>query len=78
MLYTNVKAVLELELNAVEKFETMFQSAASWKSENVAAMKPLLKIMISGYGQSYAPVMRNTSLFDSTHPKISLYVEAVK
>jgi SAM-dependent methyltransferase len=32
----------------------------------------------SGYGQSAAPVMRNTALFDSTHPKWSLYVEARK
>lgn len=35
-------------------------------------------IFLSGYGQSFAPPMRNTGLFDSTHPKISLYMEAVK
>jgi predicted SAM-dependent methyltransferase len=33
---------------------------------------------LSGYGQSYSPAMRNTSLFDSTHPRISLYVEAAR
>lgn len=32
----------------------------------------------SGYGQSLFPPLRNTKLFDSTHPKISLYVEAIK
>ncbi len=32
----------------------------------------------SGYGQSVAPALRNTFLFDNTHPKISLYIEAVK
>lgn len=32
----------------------------------------------SGYGQSFSPVLRNTSLFDNTHPKISLYIEAIK
>jgi hypothetical protein len=32
----------------------------------------------SGYGQSASPVMRNTTLFDSTHPSWSLYVEARK
>lgn len=32
----------------------------------------------SGHGQSAAPVLRNTLLFDNTHPKISLYVEAIK
>jgi SAM-dependent methyltransferase len=32
----------------------------------------------SGYGQSASPVMRNTVLFDSTHPQMALFVEAVK
>jgi len=32
----------------------------------------------SGYGQSlYAP-LRDTNLFDNTHPKLSIYVEAIK
>lgn len=36
------------------------------------------KIYISGAGQSlYAP-MRDPYLFDSTHPKISLFIEAIK
>lgn len=35
-------------------------------------------ISLSGYGQSFSPVLRNTLIFDNTHPKISLYVEAVK
>jgi predicted SAM-dependent methyltransferase len=34
------------------------------------------KIYISGYGQSIAAVMRDLEYFDSTHPKISLYIEA--
>jgi len=33
---------------------------------------------VSGWGQSVFPPLRDTSLFDSTHPKISLYVEAIK
>lgn len=35
-------------------------------------------VSVSGYGQSQTPVLRNTNLFDSTHPKISLYIEAKK
>jgi len=35
-------------------------------------------IYVSGYGQSQSPVLRNTTLFDSTHPKISLYIETRK
>lgn len=31
----------------------------------------------SAYGQSHEPVLRDTRFFDSTHPGISLYVEAV-
>ena len=33
---------------------------------------------ISGWGQSVFPPLRDTNLFDDTHPKISLYVEAIK
>jgi ubiquinone/menaquinone biosynthesis C-methylase UbiE len=32
----------------------------------------------SGYGQSLFPPLRNISLFDNTHPKGSLYIEAIK
>lgn len=32
----------------------------------------------SGYGQSILPILRNTYLFDNTHPQISLYVETVR
>jgi hypothetical protein len=33
---------------------------------------------VSGWGQSVIPPLRDTNLFDNTHPKISLYVEALK
>ncbi|MFK7786360.1 MAG: methyltransferase domain-containing protein [Crocinitomicaceae bacterium] len=36
------------------------------------------KVYRSGYGQSHSPAMRDTDLFDNTHPKISFYVEAQK
>lgn len=36
------------------------------------------KICLSGYGQSFCPILRDISFFDNTHPKISLYVEAIK
>ena len=32
----------------------------------------------SGFGQSVSPILRNTLLFDSTHPQISIYMEAQK
>lgn len=35
-------------------------------------------IYVSGYGQSRLPILRDTELFDSTHPKISFYIEAIK
>ena len=35
-------------------------------------------VYVSGYQQSQSPVMRDNTLFDSTHPRISLYVEAIK
>ncbi len=36
------------------------------------------EIYQSGYGQSQFAPLRDTDYFDSTHPKISLYVEAIK
>lgn len=35
-------------------------------------------IYSSGYGQSHNRILRDTSLFDNTHPKISLYIESVR
>jgi hypothetical protein len=35
-------------------------------------------IYLSGYGQSFSPVLRNIYFFDNTHPKVSLNVEAFK
>lgn len=32
----------------------------------------------SGRGQSCSPLMRQSDLFDSTHPQMSIYVEAIK
>ena len=36
------------------------------------------EVFRSGYGQSFAPPLRNTRIFDKTRPPISLYVEARK
>jgi SAM-dependent methyltransferase len=36
------------------------------------------EVYLSAYGQSRSPVLRDTNHFDNTHPKISLYVEAMK
>jgi predicted SAM-dependent methyltransferase len=52
-----------------------------WNSDKMTRMfkeAGFKNIFTSGYGQSFAPPMRNTTLFDSTHPKISLYMEAIK
>jgi len=32
----------------------------------------------SGFRQSTSPLMRNSNLFDSTHPQMSIYVEAIR
>lgn len=36
------------------------------------------KVYRSGRGQSVSPLMRGSELFDSTHPQMSVYVEAIK
>jgi len=54
----------------------------NWWSE--AKMRGMLEragfsqIYRSAYGQSFSPAMRNVRYFDATHPKISLYMEAIK
>lgn len=35
-------------------------------------------IIQSAYGKSVSPILRNTNLFDTTVPEVSLYVEAIK
>jgi len=52
-----------------------------WNAEKLSRMlrnSGFNKVYSSGYGQSFSPVMRNTALFDNTHPKMSLYIEAIK
>ncbi len=36
------------------------------------------KTFRSGYGQSFSPIFRNSTFFDTKHPKLSLYIEAIK
>ncbi len=47
----------------------------AFRSLNAAGFEAVYQ---SGYGQSQSPVLRDTKLFDNTHPKLSMYVEAVK
>jgi hypothetical protein len=52
-----------------------------WNKDKVFKMLEkagFCKIYLSGYGQSFSPVLRNIMYFDNTHPKVSLYVEAIK
>lgn len=48
------------------------------KADRMLRAAGFTKVYLSAHGQSACPVLRNTALFDSTHPKISLYVEAVR
>lgn len=52
-----------------------------WNPEKMTKMfkeAGFTKIFRSGYGQSFSPAMRDVALFDKTHPKMSLYMEAIK
>ena len=52
-----------------------------WNFSKVKKMLQLAgfsNVYLSAYGQSQSPVLRDTNFFDNTHPKISLYVEAIK
>jgi ubiquinone/menaquinone biosynthesis C-methylase UbiE len=52
-----------------------------WDEEKMVRMLQragFSQVYVSAYGQSSALVMRDTNLFDNTHPQISLFVEAQK
>lgn len=52
-----------------------------WNFEKLKTMLKIAgfnEIYFSGYGQSRLPILRNTQLFDNTHPKLSLYMEGIK
>ena len=52
-----------------------------WNEKKTIAMLKeagFKQIYRSGYGQSLCPVLRNINFFDKTHPKNSLYIEAMK
>jgi predicted SAM-dependent methyltransferase len=52
-----------------------------WNQKKVIRMlekSGFTQIYRSGFGQSATPPLRNTNLFDNTHPELSLFVEAIK
>lgn len=52
-----------------------------WTYKKFARMLPeagFKTILHSAYGQSTSPLLRDTALFDNTHPEFSVYVEAIK
>jgi predicted SAM-dependent methyltransferase len=61
---------------------TMPGNHVSWwthsKIESFLKKAGFKTIYRSGFGQSASPLMRQSSLFDSTHPQISIYMEARK
>lgn len=49
-----------------DKFKSMFEEAG------------FTSLKRSAYGQSVSPILRDTKLFDNTHPEFSIYVESYK
>jgi len=52
-----------------------------WNYDKIAGLmraSGFTTVYRSGHGQSASPLMRNSRLFDSTHPQMSVYVEAVR
>ena len=52
-----------------------------WNKQKILSMLKVAgfkNTYISGYGQSCCPILRDIRYFDTTHPAISLYIEAKK
>ena len=75
--YVISKAPVEVQKKYPNNHINWWSEAKARRMLEKAGFSPA-SIRRSGYGQSWCPVMRDTRLFDSTHPKISLYVEAQK
>jgi predicted SAM-dependent methyltransferase len=52
-----------------------------WNPQKIKRMLEMAgfnRVFISGYGQSFSPALRDTKYFDNTHPRYSLFAEAIK
>jgi SAM-dependent methyltransferase len=52
-----------------------------WNADKIARLmraSGFTNVYHSGHSQSASPLMRNSRLFDTTHPQMSVYVEAVR
>lgn len=66
-------------IEAQRKFPGYHMNWWNWtKAEKMLKNTGFKEVYKSGFGQSVAPIMRNTVLFDKQDPKDSLYVEAIK
>lgn len=67
---------------SVEKQKKYSFNHVNWftfeKLEKMLKKVGFKQVHREAFGQSQCPVLRDTKLFDKTHPKLSLYVEAVK
>lgn len=48
------------------------------KAQRMLRAAGFSQVVVSGYGQSLCPVMRDTRFFDTTRPDMSFYVDAIK
>ena len=73
--YCTAKCSIDFQRQHFGNHMNWWNQAKAVRMLNQAGFRKVYK---SGYGQSASPILRDISLFDNTHPKISLYMEAVK
>ncbi len=52
-----------------------------WNQDKIFRMLKIAgfsEVYLSGYRQSFCPVMRDTSSFDNSHPELAIFVETIK
>jgi predicted SAM-dependent methyltransferase len=73
--YCTAKCPLEIQ----KKYPGNHINWWNWtKLERMLKQAGFQSVRLSAYGQSHSAPMRNMGLFDGTHPRISIYVEADK
>lgn len=73
-LHKQLNGVIKMDIGALDKMNLIYRSGASWKSENVAAMRPLMKIMISDDNI----ILRHTMLQHQIEKIAPIYEEIIQ
>lgn len=72
-LYSVIEKIEKMQIDAKSKLLKIFQSATSWKNDNISALKPLIKVIISDSNL----ILRNNILQHQNSKLAPLYARII-